>query len=152
MHFIGLSLGAGFSITGETFDYEGEGDYNPIVYYNNYTFNVKYNFRKSKIILMANLKYYDKTPSLAVDTKNPDDFNDDELYQVYTEAHGDIEATITKLLWKNRLSVVLGGKNLLDNYSSKTYGYRKIPNEYLSPIGYGRTFFIKLKLNLKINN
>jgi len=144
MHFIGLSLGAGFSRTGETYDYTGNGIYTPIVYYNNYTFNAKYNFRKSKIILMANLKYYDITPSLAVDG------NSGEYYQVYTEAFGDIEATISKLFWKNRLTIILGGKNLLDNYSRRTYGYRGDDPEYLGPRYYGRTFFVKL--NLKLNN
>lgn len=144
MHFIGLSLGAGYSLFGETYDYAGEGSYTPVVYYNNYSFNFKYNWRKHKIIFMANLKYYGLTPSLAVDK------NDGSYYQVYTQAYGDVEATISKLLWKDKLTIIAGGKNLLDNYSNKTYGYKEDPFEYLSPINYGRTFFVKL--NLKLNN
>ncbi len=144
MNFIGLTLGAGYSITGETYDYEGDGKYTPIVYYNNYTFNVKYNFRKIKLILLANLKYYGTTPSLSVD---PDT---DEYYQVYTDPFGDVEVTLSKLLWKNRLTLVVGGKNLLDNYSKRTYGYVGETYEYYGPINYGRTYFIKL--NLKLSN
>ena len=150
MHFIGLTLGAGFSITGETYDYSGEGEYTPIVYYNNYTFNAKYNLRKYKLIFMANVKYYGITPSLSVDPKDPEDPEDDEYYQVYTEPFGDLEVTVTKLLWKNRLTIVAGGKNLLDNYDRRTYGYRGDEYERFAPMNYGRTFF--LKLNLKLSN
>lgn len=144
MHFNGLSLGAGFVIIGETYDYTGNGIYTSIVYYNNYSFNAKYNFRKYKTILMGNLKYYGLTPDLAVDEDTGD------YYQVYTEPYGDVEVTVSKLFWKNRLTVVLGGKNLLDNYSSRTYGYMDDREDRYAPINYGRTFFIKL--NLKINN
>ncbi len=144
LHFIGLTLGAGFSVTGETYDYSGEGEYTPIVYYNNYTFNAKYNLRKYKLIFMANVKYYGITPSLSVDSET------EEYYQVYTDPYGDIEVTVTKLLWKNRLTLVVGGKNLLDNYERRTYGYKGETYEYLGPMNYGRTFFFKL--NLKISN
>ncbi len=144
MHFIGLTLGAGISITGESYDYSGEGEYTPVVYYNNYTFNAKYNFRKIKLVLMANVKYYGITPSLAVDGET------EEYYQVYTEPYGDLEVTVTKLLWKNRLTLVVGGKNLLDNYSRRTYGYTGETYEYYAPVNYGRTFFVKL--NLKLSN
>jgi len=144
MHFIGLTVGAGFSITGETYDYTGDGEYTPIVYYNNYTLNAKYNFRRIKLILMANLKYYGITPSLAVDPET------EEYYQVYTDPYGNLEVTVTKLLWKNRLTIVAGGKNLLDNYERRTYGYKGETEEYLGPMNYGRTFF--LKLNLKLSN
>ena len=144
MHFIGLTVGAGFGFTGETFDYEGDGEYAPVVYYNNYTFNVKYNLRKYKLIFMANLKYYGKTPSLAVDS----DPEPAEYYQVYTDPFGDLEVSITKLFWKNRLTLVLGGKNLLNNYERRTYGYRGEAYEYLGPMNYGRTFFFKLRIKL----
>ena len=144
MHFIGLTVGAGVSITGETYDYSGEGEYTPIVYYNNYTFNAKYNLRKYKLIFIANVKYYGITPSLSVDPET------EEYYQVYTDPFGDVEVTVTKLFWKNRLTLVVGGKNLLDNYERRTYGYKGETYEYLGPMNYGRTFF--LKLNLKLSN
>ncbi|MEN8120699.1 MAG: TonB-dependent receptor [Bacteroidota bacterium] len=144
MHFIGLSLSAGYSRTGRTYDYTGNGDYAPIVFYDNYTFNAKYNWRKHKTIFMANLKYYGETPSLSVDK------NTLEYYQVYTDPFGEVEATVSKLFWKNRLTVILGGKNLLNNYSSRTYGYRYDYDERYGPKNYGRTFFVKL--NLKLNN
>ena len=141
---MGLTLGAGFSITGETYDYMGTGEYTPVVYYNNYTFNAKYNFRKIKLILLGNLKYYGETPSLATDPETGD------YYQVFTEPYGDLEVTATKLLWKNRLTLVVGGKNLLDNYSRRTYGYQGETTEYYAPVNYGRVFFVKL--NLKLSN
>ncbi|MCK5537720.1 MAG: outer membrane beta-barrel protein, partial [Bacteroidales bacterium] len=144
LHFSGLSLGAGFSVTGATYDYYGEGDYTPMVYYNNYSFSTKYNLRKYKTIFMANYKLYGITPSLAVDE------NTLEYYQVYTEAYGDLEATITKVLLNNRLTAVVGAKNLLNHYEKRTYGYRGDREDYLGPHYYGRNFFVKLKFT--INN
>ena len=61
----GLNLGAGISRIGETFDEEGEGDYLPVIFYNNYSFNCRYNISGIGLILMTNLKFYGKTPSLA---------------------------------------------------------------------------------------
>ena len=144
LHFSGLSLGAGFSVTGATYDYYGEGDYTPMVYYNNYSFSTKYNLRKYKTIFMANYKLYGITPSLSVDE------NTLEYYQVYTEAYGDLEATITKVLLNNRLTAVVGAKNLLNHYEKRTYGYRGDREDYLGPHYYGRNFFVKLKFT--INN
>jgi outer membrane receptor for ferrienterochelin and colicins len=144
MNFIGLTLGAGVSITGESYDYIGNGNYTPIIYYNNYTFSAKYNFRKIKLILMSNFKYYGITPSLAGDPEVED------YYQVYTDPFADLELSVTKLFWKNRLTVVLGGRNLFNNYERRTYGYRGEQDAFLAPMNYGRTFF--LRVNFQISN
>jgi hypothetical protein len=53
-----------------------------------------------------------------------------------------LEVTLSKQFIKDKLNVVIGAKNLLDNYSSRTYGYLD-GSEFLSPINYGRTYFIK---------
>jgi len=135
--FGGLSLAAGYSLTGESYDYRGTGSWTPEVYYSNYTFNAKYNFKKYKMVLMANYKLYGETPSLAPLPDQPDDF-----YNIYTEEFSDFEVTLSKQFFSNKLNVVIGGKNLFDNYSSRTYGYLN-GTEFLAPINYGRTFFAK---------
>jgi outer membrane receptor for ferrienterochelin and colicins len=145
----GLMIRAGFSRIGETFDNEGEGDYLPIIYYNNYTFNTKLSFRKYRTTLRANLKYYGKTPSLA---SIPED-QGGGYYRVFTDPYGDLEITITKSLWNNRLIFILGGKNLLNNIEGRTSGYRNYGQDgyqdsYSSPLNYGRTYFIKLNFKL----
>jgi outer membrane receptor for ferrienterochelin and colicins len=135
--YSGLNLSAGYSLTGESYDYRGTGTWTPEVYYSNYTFNGKYNFRKIGLILLANYKLYGETPSLAPLPDEPGEF-----YNIYTEPFSDLEVTLSKQFIKNKLNVIIGGKNLLDNYSSRTYGYLD-GSEFLSPINYGRTFFIK---------
>ena len=95
-HTSGLSISAGFSRIGETFDSEGSGDYLPLVYYSNYSINSKYSFRKLKAVLMANIKYYGKTPSLAAIPEE----EGGGYYNVFTDPYGDLEITFTKSLWK----------------------------------------------------
>jgi outer membrane receptor for ferrienterochelin and colicins len=141
----GLRIGAGFSRMGETYDDEGEGDYLPMIYYNNYSINTRLSFLKFNATLMANVKYYGKTPSLAT---IPED-QGGGYYRVFTDSYGDLEITITKSLWKNRLNLVLGGKNLFNNIEGKTSGYKDYGQEdyqasYSSPLNYGRTYFIKM--------
>jgi len=135
--FGGLSLAAGYSLTGESYDYRGSGSWTPEVYYSNYTFNAKYNFRKYKMVLMANYKLYGETPGLAPLPGQPGEF-----YNIYTESFNDLEVTLSKQFFSNKLNIVIGGKNLFDNYSSRTYGYLD-GREFLSPINYGRTYFAK---------
>lgn len=145
----GLMVGAGFSRIGETFDNEGEGNYLPLIYYNNYSFNTKFSFRKYGTTLRANLKYYGKTPSLA---SIPDD-QGGGYYHVFTDPYGDLEFSVTKSLWRNRLIFILGGRNLLNTIEGRTSGYRNYgqsgyQNSYSSPLNYGRTYFIKVNFKL----
>jgi len=145
----GLSVGAGFSRTGETFDEEGTGDYLPMIYYNNYTANAKYSFKNFRAVLMANLKYYGETPSLAMIPEE----SGGGYYRVFKDPYGNLEITFTKNLWKNRLTLVVGGKNLFDNYGGRIYGYEDYGEpdyqyERKVPLNYGRTWFLKLNLRL----
>ncbi|MCK5780989.1 MAG: TonB-dependent receptor [Flavobacteriales bacterium] len=146
LHFGGLTTGIGFTRIGEAFAYEEGADFSPFVYYNNYTLNAKYNFRKLRLVLMANYKLYGETPSLRED---PDDT--DNFYYVYTKPYSDLEFTISKMFWRNRMSVVIGGKNLFDNYNTTTTGYKgETYTERYSTINYGRTFFVRM--NIKLSN
>lgn len=148
-HMSGLSLGAGYSRIGETYDSEGTGDYLPMIYYHNFSVNTKYSFKKLNGVIVANLKYYGETPSLAAIPGE----DGEGYYRVFTDPFGDLELTFTKNLWKNRLTLVVGGKNLLDNYERRTWGYRDFGEddyqyEYFGPLNYGRTWFVKLNVKL----
>lgn len=145
LHKSGFKVGAGFSRIGETFDSEGNGDYQPMIFYNNLAFNTKYFSRKFNATLMANLKYYGKTPSLA---SIPEDLGGG-YYRVFTDPFADIEITLTKNFWKNRVNLVLGGKNLLNNKEVMTSGYRDYGEpdyqpSYFRPLNFGRTYFIRM--------
>ncbi|MDA3822142.1 MAG: TonB-dependent receptor, partial [Bacteroidales bacterium] len=118
-HSSGLFVGLGFSRIGETIDNEGEGEYLPIIYYNNYSLNTRYSIPKINTILVANIKYYGQTPVLAAIPES----DGGGYYRVSTAAFGDVELTLSKNFWKNKISLVLGAKNLLNNYEGITSGY-----------------------------
>ncbi len=139
-HDNGLTLSAGYNLTGESRKNTGY-DWTDVDYYENITFNAKYNYKKWGLISQANYKFYGETPSLTTDLTSG------ELYNVYTESYSDLEITFSKQLYNNRINLVAGGKNLFDNYTQRTFGYRNTDNIY-SPINFGRTFFIKMNFRL----
>ncbi|MEN8157218.1 MAG: TonB-dependent receptor [Bacteroidota bacterium] len=147
-HVSGLMLGAGFSRIGET--YTGEaGDFKPLVFYNNFSVSTKYSFRSLKTVAMANLKYYGETPSMA---SIPEE-DGGGYYRVYTDPYGDLEVSLTKTLLKKRLSLIVGGKNLLNNYIRTVAGYRNFgqsnyQESRYGTLNYGRTYFVKLNVKL----
>lgn len=142
----GWSLRAGFSRIGETYDYEAIDDWSPMVYYNNYNLSSKYTLKKTRTVFNVNLKYYGETPRLA---SLPEE-QGGGLYRVYTQPYGDLEATVTQNFWKNRLTLVVGGKNLLNYYEGVTTGYQDEASIVYNPLYYGRVWF--MKLNLKLMN
>jgi len=137
-HNNGLTLSAGYNITGNLRK-NSDGEWTDADYYDNITFNAKYNYKKWGLISQANYKLYGKTPGLG--------FDNGEFYNFYTESYSDLEVTFSKQFYKNRINLVVGGKNLFDNYTSKTYGFRDRPDSY-RPINYGRTFFAKVNFRL----
>lgn len=138
----GLKLSAAYNKTGESYDYEGDATWTKEVRYANYTLNGQYKFDKTGFILVASYKLYGKTPTLV-----PSEATADDYYFVYKEALSDLEASLNKKFFKNKLDVIIGGKNLFNNYKSRTYGYEN-GNEFFSPINYGRTIFAKVNVRL----
>ncbi|MCK5171089.1 MAG: TonB-dependent receptor, partial [Bacteroidales bacterium] len=132
-----LTINAGFSRTGYSYSQSTDIDSLPdYSFYNNYTFSTKYNFRKQKLTLAVFMKYYGSTPHIKL--------QDGELVTITKDIYGDLEASVTKLLLKDKVSVVIGGKNLLDN---KYIGYSdgSLSNQ---PTAFGRYYFIKLNIKL----
>ncbi len=141
----GLTLNAGLGRTGVSWLFDPESNEFPeYTYYNNITFNTKYNFRKLKLIIGAYYKYYGATPRLVFDDTDNNPDTDPVLVTINRDPYGDLEATMTKLFWKNKITVVLGGKNLL-NVKYVGYDNGDLAN---SPTAFGRYFFVKVNLNL----
>ena len=92
---------------------------------------------------MANYKLYGETPTLVRSSIN------DELYLVRTEAYSDMEVTLSKQLFNDKLNLIVGGKNLMDNIVLRTTGYEDTSDDGIDdsvrerPLNYGRTFFIR---------
>ena len=144
-HQNGMTLSAGYSLTSESFE-DGDDSWSDPIRYYNVTVNAQYQFKSLGLVTMANYKLYGETPGLVVD------IDTEELYNVFTEAYSDLEITFGRKFLNDRLNVVIGGKNLFDNYTSRTYGYRPTtsnPNDdRYSAINLGRTYFTKLILSV----
>ncbi len=133
-----ITLNAGYSRTGVTYSASTDASKLPdYTFYNDYSINTKYNLRKRKLIFSVYLKYYGKTPSLF--------YREGVYFLINKNSYGELEVSITKTVWKDRISAVIGGKNLLNN---KYIGYEN-GSLSSSPTAYGRYYFIKL--NIKLN-
>lgn len=144
-HASGFSARIGMSRIGESYDEEGLEEWTPLFFYNNYNLSLKYGLRKTGTVFHTNLKYYGETPRLAV----LPEVSGGGIYQVYTQPYGDLEATVTQKLWNDRLTLVIGGKNLLNYYEGVTTGYQTEQETILNPLYYGRVWFVKLNLRLR---
>ncbi|MEN8194298.1 MAG: TonB-dependent receptor, partial [Bacteroidota bacterium] len=136
--FKGLTLSAGYSMTREKTRRTKEESWIDPGFYDNITLTASYNYDKWNTTVMANYKYYGETPHIYGDG--------DLVFNVFTEAYSDFELTLSKQLLKKRLNVVVGGKNLFDNYVIRSYGDHNY--ESFSPRNYGRNFFIKANFKL----
>jgi len=143
-HQNGLTLSAGYSRTSESFENDGN-DWTTPIKYDNITINAKYNIKSWGLITMANYKLYGETPGLVLD------IDTEELYNVFTESYSDLEVTFGKQFFDNKLNIVVGGKNLFDNYVLRTVGYRltaDTDDDRHAAINLGRTYFAKMILSL----
>ncbi len=142
----GLTITPGFGRTGITWLMDPESnDFPDYTFYNNLIFNAKYNFQKQKLIIGAYYKYYGSTPRLVFDDTDNNPDTDPVPVTINRDPYGDLEATVTKLFWKNKVTVVIGGKNLL-NVKYVGYDNGDLTN---NPTAFGRYFF--LKVNLKFS-
>lgn len=106
--------------------------------------SVIYSFPKSKTSLALFYKFQGALPNFTLD-------DDGNTAQRITEEYHLLDFTLTQQVWKNRLSVTLGAKNLLNVtqvVSNSTSGSHSIGGNSVS-VGTGRTYFASLKLNLK---
>jgi len=145
LYYPGLTINAGYGLTGVSWlmnpDLNDFPDYN---FYSNITLNAKYNLRKQKLIFAAFFKYYGTTPRLVFEDTDNNPGTPSVPVTINRNSYGDLEATVTKQLWKNRVSLILGAKNLL-NVKYVGYDNGNLAN---SPTSFGRYFFLKVNLNL----
>ncbi|MEN8187663.1 MAG: TonB-dependent receptor [Bacteroidota bacterium] len=139
VNYSGLTVSAGYSLTGNKYDMSGTGDWSDETLYDNITFSTKYNFKKWDFVTALNYKFYGDTPTTI--------FDDGMLYDTDVASYSDLELTFSKQFFNRRLNLVAGGKNLLDNYTRRTIGVAGRPDVY-SPMNYGRTFFIKANFRI----
>jgi len=88
-------------------------------------------------------KYTGKTPDYRIDDNN-------NLVQTILPGYSWLDITVTQLFWNNKIELTAGGKNLF-NITSLTTGNSSGGAHNTggnSLVSWGRTFFIKAKINL----
>ena len=142
-----LEIALGFSETGKkqfindnvTFDMDYSSDF---------IADVKYLWRKTDINFSVFYKYNGAYPEVILGT-------DDLVYRTTIASYHTLDISASRWLWKKRLNVQIGAKNLFDNKilnikgDSGGGGIHGEGNSGSSTVAWGRTYFVKLALALK---
>ncbi len=105
--------------------------------------NLSYKFIREKLTLSVFYKYNGSLPGFAV--------VNDEVRQTALAAYHTMDATLSKLFYKDRIGITLGCKNIFDvrNLSSTLVSGGAHSSSATSvPLSTGRNYFIKLSLSL----
>ena len=137
-----LNIRAGYSRIGRKDDsFETE----EFIYSNDWNSSFDINFMKNTAKFSVFYKYSGKYPTYYYNS-------DEEVTVGYINDFHNLEASLLKKFWHNRLSLTTGVKNIFDNkeiggQGSGTGSGHGSGEGASSLVGWGRTFFLSLKIN-----
>ena len=133
-----LKTNVGFSLTGTNNYLEGS-EPNPMAYSPQLTTSASYAFKEAKLDVNLFYKYTGRLTQISID-------QDNNLYQNFIENYSLLDFTTNKKLWKDRLIVGAGVKNILDvtNVATSNSTSSHGGSNGTRPIAPGRVYFIKL--------
>ena len=139
-HFKG-SLG--FSYTGIKNTITDAAETPELAFYPQVTSNLSYDFKKAKTNISLFVKYSGELPQFVIDANN-------NIEQQYIGAYTLMDFTASKKLWKDRLILGAGVKNILNvtNVSSGSSSGAHGGTNGTRPIAPGRVYFLKLGFQL----
>lgn len=137
-----LNLRAGFSRIGRKDD---SFDSDNFIYSNNWNTSLDADFLKNTAKLSVFYKYSGKYPTYFYDSS-------DEVTVGYINEFHNLDISLMKKFWHNRFSVSTGIKNVFDNkeiggQGNGTGSGHGSGGGVSSLVGWGRTFFLGLKVN-----
>lgn len=137
-----IILKAGYSRTGiQDYDYGG-GEF---IYSNNVNGSLSYTFWKNSTTFSTFYKFTGNYPFYFT--------NDDDEYELgQVNAYHNLDASIAKRFWDNRILCTLGAKNIFDNKEVNGKGTSATGSHGTSAgesslVGWGRTYYLSLKFN-----
>ena len=143
MKFKRLSMTTGFNYTGRYNQLSETEDVPEYAFSPEVLENLSYRFIKQKLTLSVFYKYNGKLPGFAI--------VNDEVRQTSLADYHTMDATVSKLFFKDRIGITLGCKNIFDvrnlNTSLVSGGVHSASSSSV-PLSTGRNFFIKLALSL----
>ncbi len=108
--------------------------------------NVLYEFKKSALNIAFFYKYTGILYGYGINAQ-------EQLYQTRTQDFHTADVSITKSLWKKRVRVCLGSKNLFDvkTISSNSSSGAHSQSSSSIPVSMGRTYFLKVEFTFNSN-
>jgi len=142
LNFKRLALQLGYNHTGRYNGLSETTNSPDFTYSPEVLINSNYKFIKAKTTLSVFYKYNGKLPGYALVNS--------EVVQTAVSDYNIMDATASRLFWKERINLVLGCKNIFDikNVNSSIVGGGAHSSSASSiPLSTGRNYFIKLGLN-----
>lgn len=129
---------AGFSYTGTQNKFD-DAEPLPIAYSPQATASVNYAWKKQKADFSVFYKYSGPQPNLVLDDNG-------DLAQGFIEQYGLLDVTANKRIWKNRFTLGIGVKNILNvtNVATGVSAGAHTSSNGSRPIAAGRVYFVKL--------
>ncbi len=105
--------------------------------------NLFYEWHKQNMTFAFFYKYTGELPSFAINTNN-------EIYKTKIQDYHTADISVSKLFLKKKINISIGGKNIFDvkNIAGNSTGEAHSSGSNSVAIGMGRTYFIKLVINL----
>ncbi len=105
--------------------------------------NLFYEWHKQKITLALFYKYTGKLPGFELNSDN-------ELVKVQIQDYHTVDCSVSKRFLKNKVNLSIGAKNLFDvtNINGYSTGGAHSSGSNSISVGMGRTYFIKLDINI----
>ena len=134
-----LTIKFGFTIIGQKIEYINISN-SDFEYYSDFNTSVNYWLRRFDINFSVYYKYSGKAPQLY--------FNEGNIEYGYMDSYNTLDVNASKWMWKRRINLQIGAKNLFDNtdiFVSGGKGSGAHSNSGSESVNWGRTFFIRLQ-------
>ncbi|NVK65594.1 MAG: TonB-dependent receptor [Flavobacteriales bacterium] len=145
-----LTFNVGGAFIGRASDLVSNNLINTFIYYPEVQSSAIYTIKKKGTSVSFFYKYQGELPSFSIN-------ENDEVEQVITEDYHLLDLTFSQRIWKDRLKLTVGSKNLLNVtqiVSAASSGVAHSATSNSISVGTGRSYFASLKLQLskKIKN
>ncbi len=139
-----LQLGIGETGRKQVMSYDIDHQF---IYSTDVVVNVNYLWQKPNLNFSAYYKYHGAYPEVFLG-------QNDEVFRTIMSAYNTLDVSVSRWFWQNRLNAQFGAKNLFDNTNISISGDTggggiHSGGATSAPVGWGRTFFVKLSLSMK---
>jgi outer membrane receptor for ferrienterochelin and colicins len=143
VNFKQFTLGAGFSYTGRYNIYADSGNFSKYIYSPDLNANAQYFFSKLNLTTSVYFKFNGKLPGYMLN-------DDNTITQFSNDSYKFLDATIRKGFLGQNVYLAAGVKNILDvtNVNAIAQGSAHSSSNDDQAISTGRSFFVKLELNI----